>query len=192
MLSTLFGAQLRRFTFGIGKALSRSGVSPNTVTVLGLLLNALVAVVLASGSFLVGGFLVLLAGMFDMLDGAVARAGGKVSVFGGFLDSTLDRYSEAVLFLGLLVYFTRASDSVAVVLIYITMVGSIMTSYARARAEASGLKNDSGLFQRTERVVLLGLCLIFQAPLLALWTLSIGTNLTAAYRVYAVYKAAHV
>ncbi len=192
MLSTLFGAQFRRFTFGIGKALSRSGVSPNTVTVLGLLLNALVAVVLASGSFLVGGFLVLLAGMFDMLDGAVARAGGKVSVFGGFLDSTLDRYSEAVLFLGLLVYFTRASDSVAVVLIYITMVGSIMTSYARARAEASGLKNDSGLFQRTERVVLLGLCLIFQAPLLALWTLSIGTNLTAAYRVYAVYKAAHV
>lgn len=192
MLSTLFGAQFRRFTFGIGKALSRSGVSPNTVTVLGLLLNALVALVLASGSFLVGGFLVLLAGMFDMLDGAVARAGGKVSVFGGFLDSTLDRYSEAVLFLGLLVYFTRASDSVAVVLIYITMVGSIMTSYARARAEASGLKNDSGLFQRTERVVLLGLCLIFQAPLLALWTLSIGTNLTAAYRVYAVYKAAHV
>jgi len=192
VLSTLFGAQFRRFTFGIGKALSRSGVSPNTVTVLGLLLNALVALVLASGSFLVGGFLVLLAGMFDMLDGAVARAGGKVSVFGGFLDSTLDRYSEAVLFLGLLVYFTRASDSVAVVLIYITMVGSIMTSYARARAEASGLKNDSGLFQRTERVVLLGLCLIFQAPLLALWTLSIGTNLTAAYRVYAVYKAAHV
>lgn len=189
MLSNLFGARFRQYTYGIGKVLARTGISPNTVTVIGLLLNAVVAVVLASGNFVLGGLLALLAGAFDSLDGAVARAGGKVSVFGGFLDSTLDRYSEAVLLLGLLVYFTRADDSLAVALVYITMVGSIMTSYTRARAEAAGLKNESGVFQRTERVILLGALLLLGRPLLAMWILAIGTNITAAYRVYAVRRA---
>lgn len=189
MLSALFGAPVRRFTLEIGRRLARTGVSPNVLTVIGLLLNTLVALILGSGHFILGGAMTLLAGGFDMLDGAVARAGNRVSVFGGFLDSTLDRYSEAVLMFGLLIYFLQAHNSTAIALIYVTMVGSIMTSYTRARAEAAGLKNDSGFFQRTERVVLLGALLLLQRPIVALWILAIGTNLTAAYRVYAVYRA---
>ncbi len=175
----------------IGQRLVKTGITPNMLTVSGLVLNALVAIVLGSGHFFFGGILTLIAGIFDMLDGAVARAGNKVSTFGGFLDSTLDRYSEAVLLFGLMVHFLIVADPVAVALIYATMVGSILTSYARARAEAAGLKNESGLFQRPERVILLGALLIFQIPVVALWILAVGSNLTAIYRVYAAYRQTH-
>lgn len=190
MLSSAFGAQVRRYTLRLGAQLDRVGVSPNALTFLGLLLSALTGLVLARGSFALGGLLTLLAGSFDMLDGAVARAGGKMSVFGGFLDSTVDRYSEAVLLFGLLVHFTGAGDSTAVGLIYITTVGSLMISYTRARAEGLGLKNEVGLLARPERVVILGLSLLFGRPELALWLLAIGTNVTAAQRVYHVYRSA--
>lgn len=188
MLSTLFGARVRQFTIALGRPLVRAGISPNMVTVSGLLFNAFVAIVLAGGHYFWGGVLTLLAGVFDMLDGAVARAGNKVSVFGGFLDSTLDRYSEAVLLFGLLYHFQQIDNTTATALVYITFVGSIMTSYTRARSEAAGLTNDAGFFQRTERVVLLGVCLLFRIPVAALWILAIGTNLTALYRVYTVYR----
>ena len=192
MLSTLFGSRVRELFLGVGRTLARTGVSPNTITVTGLLLNGLVAIVLSGGYYFVGGLLTLIAGMFDMLDGAVARAGKRVSVFGGFLDSTVDRYSEAVLFLGLLVHFLRNSNSTAVILIYVTIVGSLMISYARARAEAAGLKNEAGLFARPERVVLLGALLVFNRPLWALWILAVGTNLTAVQRIYHVYRTTGV
>ncbi|MDQ3855809.1 MAG: CDP-alcohol phosphatidyltransferase family protein [Chloroflexota bacterium] len=188
MLSSLFGSQFRRAMLGFGRVLAGTGISPNTITWTGLVLNAVVGLILASGSLVFGGLMTLVAGLFDMLDGAVARAGGRASVFGSFLDSTLDRYSEALLLLGLLVYFARDHNTLAMFLVYATMVGSIMTSYTRARAEAVGLKNDAGLFQRTERVVLLGLLLVFRLPVLAVWVLAVCTNLTAAYRVYAVYR----
>lgn len=172
----------------VGGILDKAGISPNTLTVIGVFLSAVVAVVLGTGSFIAGGFLTLAAGVFDMLDGAVARAGNRVSTFGGFLDSTLDRYSEAVLLFGLLIYFLRVDNDLACALIYAAIVGSILTSYARARAEASGIKNDAGFFQRTERVILLGVLLIFHIPMVALWILAVGSNLTALYRIYAVYR----
>lgn len=190
MLSTLFGKRVREWVFGLGRSLDRAGISPNTVTVVGLLLNAVVGWVLAGGNYVAGGLLVLFAGSFDMLDGAVARAGDKVSRFGGFLDSTLDRYSEAVLLLGLVVHFLRTGDQTAVVLCYVTVVGSLMISYARARSEALGLKNEAGLLARPERVVILGAGLLLGRPVIALWALAILANLTAAQRVYHVYKAA--
>ena len=188
MLSTLLGPQVRRWVLGLGRGLNSFGVSPNAVTVAGLLLNAYVGWVLAGGDYFVGGILTLLAGSFDMLDGAVARAGNKVSKYGSFLDSTLDRYSEAVLLLGLLVHFLRRGNDTAVVLIYVTVVGSLMISYTRARSESLGVKNEAGLFARPERVVLLGALLILGYPVWALWILAVGTNLTAAQRVYHVYK----
>ncbi len=172
----------------VGGILHKRGVSPNTVTVVGLLLNALVAVVLSGGNYVLGGVLTLVAGSFDMLDGAVARAGNRVSRFGGFLDSTLDRYSEAVMLLGLLVHFLRIDSPTNVFLIYVTAVGSLMISYTRARAEAAGIRNEVGLFARPERVILLGVCLLFGKPEVALWILAVGTNVTAAQRVYHVYR----
>lgn len=170
----------------------RYGVSPNALTVSGFLLSAFVAWVLSGGNYLAGGLLTLFAGSFDMLDGAVARAGNRVSVFGGFLDSTLDRYSEAVLLLGLVVHFLRIGNDTAVVLTYLTIIGSLMISYTRARSEAAGLKNESGLLARPERVVLLGVLLVLGAPVIALWILAVLTNFTAAQRVYHVYKATGV
>lgn len=189
MLSALLGPAARRWALRVGRSLHRSGVSPNALTVTGFLLSAFVAWVLSGGNYLAGGLLILFAGSFDMLDGAVARAGNRVSVFGGFLDSTLDRYSEAVLLLGLLVHFLRVGNDTAVVLTYITIIGSLMISYTRARSEAAGLKNESGLLARPERVVLLGVLLVLGAPVVALWILAVLSNFTAAQRVYHVYKA---
>ncbi|MDP9351827.1 MAG: CDP-alcohol phosphatidyltransferase family protein [Chloroflexota bacterium] len=192
MLSTLLGPVARRWALRVGRSLHRYGVSPNALTVSGFLLSAFVAWVLSGGNYLAGGLLTLFAGSFDMLDGAVARAGNRVSVFGGFLDSTLDRYSEAVLLLGLVVHFLRTGNDTAVVLTYLTIIGSLMISYTRARSEAAGLKNESGLLARPERVVLLGVLLVLGAPVIALWILAVLTNFTAAQRVYHVYKATGV
>ena len=189
MLSSIFGPLIRGYTLRLGKVLYRTGISPNAVTVTGLFLNALVALVLAGGYYTTGGICVWLAGSFDMLDGAIARAGNKVTRFGSFLDSTFDRYSEAVLLLGLLWHFLQTGNDTAAMLTYITFVGSIMISYTRARSEALGVRNETGLFARTERVVILGALLIIRQPVLALWILAIGTNLTAAQRVYHVYRA---
>lgn len=189
MLSTMLGPFARRWALRVGYTLHRSGVSPNALTVTGFLLSLFVAWVLSGGHYFLGGLLILFAGSFDMLDGAVARAGDRVSVFGGFLDSTLDRYSEAVLLLGLIVHFLRTGNDAAVALTYVTIIGSLMISYTRARSEAVGLKNESGLLARPERVVLLGVLLVFGVPVVALWILAIGTNLTAAQRVYHVYRA---
>jgi len=189
VLSSIFGPLIRGYTLRLGKVLYRTGISPNAVTITGLFLNALVALVLAGGYYTTGGICVWLAGSFDMLDGAIARAGNKVTRFGSFLDSTLDRYSEAVLLLGLLWHFLQSGNDTAAMLTYITFVGSIMISYTRARSEALGVRNETGLFARTERVVILGALLIIRQPVLALWILAIGTNLTAAQRVYHVYRA---
>lgn len=188
-MSTLVGEWVRIRLRRVGLVAARTRLSPNAFTVLGLLLNIVVAVVIGSGNLVLGGILALAAGAFDMLDGAVARVTNRITRFGGFLDSTLDRYSEAVVYAGLLVYILRTgADSVAIMLIYATMVGSLMVSYARARAEAGGLSAEVGLLARPERVILLALFLIVQRPVWALWALAILTNLTTAQRIFHVWQ----
>lgn len=189
MISTLVGDWVRVKLRQVGLVVARTHLSPNAFTVLGLALNILVAVVIGTGNLMLGGVLALLAGAFDMVDGAVARVTNRISRFGGFLDSTLDRYSEAVLYFGLLVYVLRSGESqTAVLLIYATVVGSLMVSYARARAEAAGLTAQVGLFARPERVILLAIFLIVQRPLWALWPLAVLTNLTTAQRILHVWQ----
>jgi CDP-diacylglycerol--glycerol-3-phosphate 3-phosphatidyltransferase len=104
VISELIGARIRNSTLRLGEALSRWGLTPNLLTGIGLVLNLIVAAVIARGSLWAGGALLLLASGFDMLDGAVARASGTVTKFGGFLDSTIDRYSESLVYGGVLVY----------------------------------------------------------------------------------------
>ena len=189
MFSTLWGNWVRGHLQNVGLVLARTNLSPNWFTVVGLLLNMIVAAVLASGNLVLGGVLMLGAGAFDMLDGAVARATQQITRFGGFLDSTLDRYSEAVIYFGLLVYFERVhTDHTAVLLIYAAAVGSLMVSYARARAEAAGVKAEVGLFARPERVVLLAVFLLFQQPVWALAILAVLTNATALQRIRHVWR----
>jgi CDP-diacylglycerol--glycerol-3-phosphate 3-phosphatidyltransferase len=174
---------------GVGRALARLGISPNMATLIGFGLNVIVAVVLASGYPRIAGVALLFASAFDMVDGAIARSTGQTTTFGGFLDSTVDRYSEIVVYIGLLVWLnTTDNDHLGSLLVLVSATGALMISYARARAEAIGYKASVGLVARPERVVLLGLCLIFNVPMVALWILAFATHLTAVWRMIHVWR----
>ena len=167
---------------------AKTGISPNIVTALGLLVALVTAWVLSTGHFFLGGFLVLGSGAFDMLDGAVARISGRSTRFGAILDSTFDRLSEAALFLGLLAYYANQGSFQEVVLVGAALVGSMMTSYVRARAEVLGLKCEVGLFTRPERVILLAIGLIFNQMLVILWIIAVLSNLVAWQRLFYVWQ----
>ncbi|MCD5413374.1 MAG: CDP-alcohol phosphatidyltransferase family protein [Dehalococcoidia bacterium] len=193
MISKLRPGLGRLLTEPIVRLIARTGISPNALTITGFLLNALVAGVLAGGYLFLGGFLVLFAGWFDMLDGALARISGKSTRFGTLLDSTVDRFSEAVVFLGLLVFYLAQGATLEILLIYFTIVGSIMVSYVRARAEGLGLRSEVGLFARPERVILLALGLLPSrispvALLVVLWILAVGTMITVLHRLIHTWR----
>jgi CDP-diacylglycerol--glycerol-3-phosphate 3-phosphatidyltransferase len=174
---------------GIGRFFAGIGMTANMATLAGLALNTFVAVIIAFGWPLAGGILLLVASAFDMVDGAIARATGSVSKFGGFLDSTLDRYSEVVVYVGLLIWLNRTGDDhVGSLLILIATSGALLVSYARAKAEEIGYKASVGLVARPERVVLLALALIIGQPLWALWILAVATHLTAVTRIVHVWR----
>lgn len=191
MLSKSFEAKVRVWTQQVvGRVLGRSGISPNVLTALGLLATTAVTLTLAQGYLRLGGLLVLVTSAFDMLDGALARATDRKSTFGAFLDSTVDRYAEALIFLGLLLFYQRQPDAQwATSLIYLTIVGSLMVSYTRAKAEALGYDCKVGLLGRPERIMLLafGLFVVSWLPF-ALAVLAIFTNFTAAQRVFHVWQ----
>lgn len=191
MISGPIGERVRGSLLTIGRWLARLGLSANALTVIGLLLNVGVAAVIAAGHPRWGGALLLLASAFDMFDGAVARASGTITSFGGFLDSTLDRYSEAVVLGGVLIYLLGTGDAkLGAVLVFIATVGALLISYARARAEAAGFTAAVGLVARPERVVLLAICLMAGRPLWALWVLAVTTHLTALTRILHVRRIA--
>lgn len=189
MISELIGERIRGYTLRIGEILARSGLTPNALTAIGLALNILVAAVIAAGHIVPGGILLLIASGFDMLDGAVARATGTVTRFGGFLDSTIDRYSEAVVLGGVLVYVLGTDDYwLGALLVFTATIGSIMISYARARAEAAGWKASVGLLARPERVVVLAIGLLTGYVIAALWILAVGTQATVVTRMAHVWR----
>jgi CDP-diacylglycerol--glycerol-3-phosphate 3-phosphatidyltransferase len=188
MLSDIVRKYARVFLEPMARFISWTGLSPNVVTVIGFVLMIGVAFVLAGGHFLVGGILITAFALFDAVDGTLARMMGRTSRFGAFLDSTLDRFSEAVMFLGLFIYYVGQDQSLELILIYATVVGSLMVSYARARAEGIGVPIKDGLFTRFERVFLLVVGLIFNQLTIVLWLLAIFTNLTAVQRMYVVWR----
>lgn len=167
---------------------SSLGVSPNVITMVGFFLMVGIAVVLAQGYLFWGGILIIIVGLFDAMDGTLARMVGRTSRFGAFLDSTLDRYSEAVIFLGLFIYLSGQNQRLELILIYATMVGSLMVSYARARAEGIGIPLKDGLFTRFERVFLLVVGLLFNQLVIVLWILAVFSNFTALQRMYLVWR----
>ncbi len=178
----------------VGRVVAKTRVKPNYLTISGFLMNIFVAWVISQGYFLLGGSLILVAGIFDLLDGAVARYTNRVTKFGALLDSTLDRWSDAVLLFGLLWYFAWQPDqdtSLEMILIFAAIVGFLLVSYVRARAEGLGLDADVGIMRRTQRILILsmGLMLSTFEPILlvALWILAIGSNLTAAHRLIYVW-----
>ena len=183
----------RIFLEPLARFINARGISPNVVTVAGFVMMVGVAFVLAWGYLFWGGVLIMAVGLFDAIDGTLARMTKRTSRFGAFLDSTLDRLSEAVIFLGLFIYFIGQNQQLELILIYATVVGSLMVSYARARAEGIGIPLKDGLFTRFERVFLLVIGLLFAqlfTPLLTivLWSLAIFSNLTAIQRMYLVWR----
>jgi CDP-diacylglycerol--glycerol-3-phosphate 3-phosphatidyltransferase len=188
----LFNAKIqawgRRVAEAVVAPLAALGVTPNMVTIAGLFLNAGVALVLASGRLQLGGALLLVAGAFDMLDGALARRTGKPSTFGAFLDSTLDRYSEAIILLGLIYAETQQGHTLEVMLLGALLTGSFLISYTRARAEGLGLECKVGLLPRPERIIILAAGLIFGLFTPVLIALAALTNLTAVQRMVHVWR----
>ncbi len=203
MFSRRIQQRVRQFVTSIMRPLARLGITPNTLTLLGLLLSCFTAVVIAQGSLFIGGLLVLFAGIFDMFDGALARAQNAASTFGAFFDSTLDRYSESIILFGLLWYalHTQALQDSFLIrwppgneqawmisLIYIAVVGSLMVSYAKARAEGLGLECKTGLLARPERVVILAIGLITGTGIWAVLLLAIFSNVTAVERIAYIWR----
>jgi CDP-diacylglycerol---glycerol-3-phosphate 3-phosphatidyltransferase len=196
-VGVVFGAMINRIVGWL--ALSR--IHPNALTFIGLLINIWAAWLFAQAGtaadpradFRWAGIVVICAGLFDMVDGRVARATSQVTRFGGFFDSVMDRYSDLALFVGLLVYYARINRFFYIVLTAIVMTGSVMVSYTRARAENSIPKCKVGFLERPERIVLiiLGALTFRMAPVL--WVIAIFSNLTVAHRmIYTWQQATHL
>jgi CDP-diacylglycerol--glycerol-3-phosphate 3-phosphatidyltransferase len=189
--------QLKRLARQLGLPLARAlvarGVSANALTVLGFLLNVGVAVLLAHGWLLLGGALLLLVNALDFLDGTVARLSGTAGPLGAFLDSVLDRYSEAVVYVGLAFWFGAQGQPLLAVLAMAALVGSFMVSYTRARAEGLGYHGEVGWAPRPERIVALGGGLVLQALLPALPVLPAVLALITLLTNWTAYqRARHV
>jgi CDP-diacylglycerol---glycerol-3-phosphate 3-phosphatidyltransferase len=165
-------------------------VNPNLLTAVGLFINVVAAYLFAFGYFRWAGLTIVVAAIFDLTDGPVARLGKRVTPFGGFLDSVLDRYSDLLLLTGLLVYYSRGSRFWYVVLVAVAMIGAIMTSYARARAENVIPSCKVGFLERPERIVLLIIGALFNRVAAVLWVIVVFSNLTVLHRIIYTYREA--
>ncbi|TMD37056.1 MAG: CDP-alcohol phosphatidyltransferase family protein [Chloroflexi bacterium] len=192
MFTTRFEAWVRRHAESLMAALGRMPVTPNQITVLGTALTFVAAVLTAGGHLRWGGVVLAFAGTFDILDGALARSTKRSYPYGAFLDSTLDRYSEGAMYIGLVAYFVGAGGPLERWLVLATvtaLAGSFLVSYVRARAQSLGFTCETGLFARPERVVMTVIGLIFGGVVLAavVFLLAILTNLTALQRIREVW-----
>ncbi len=170
--------------------LLRIGLTPNIVTVSGLLLSSGVAVLIGFGHITFAGLLLLIAAPLDAIDGSMARLKNNVTKFGAFLDSVVDRYSELVVLGGLLVYYLNRQNITAAILVFVAAGGSVLVSYTKARAEALGFNAKVGILTRVERMIILTICLIFNIPIIGLWILAVLANVTAIQRILFVKKQA--
>ena len=184
--------------------LAQLGVTPNMLTGIGLLLSIVTALVIAQGHFLAGGLLVLFAGIFDMFDGAMARVRNAATIFGAFFDSTLDRYSESIILFGLLFFALQQpglqnvfwpaphEQTWMITFIFLAMVGSLMVSYTKARAEGLGVECKTGLLARPERVIILAIGLLTGDTGILVWALAflaVFSHVTAVERIISVWRS---
>lgn len=167
----------------IVRGLALAKIHPNVLTFVGLLINIYAAVLLAQGRFLIAGLVIIGAGIFDMVDGRVARETNQVTRFGGFFDSVLDRYSDLALLMGLLVYYANIGRNFYVVLTAVVMTASVMISYARSRAENTIPKCKVGFLERPERIVLLIIGALFDRMAPVLWIIAVLGNITVIHRM---------
>ena len=175
----------------IGRFLNRLGLTPITVTILGVVGSALAAFFIARGQITIGGIVMLIAWPIDALDGTMARLRGEASDWGAFVDSVSDRYSELIILGALLYYFAMHNEHVAEVVTFAAAAGSILVSYVKARAEAQSFSAREGLLTRAERYLVLGPSLLFNIPIIGVWIVAVLANFTALQRIWSVRTQAH-
>lgn len=165
----------------------RVNVNPNIITVTGFLITTLAAATLPQ-NLLIGGVLILCGGFFDMLDGVIARVNMRATNFGAFLDSVLDRYSDAFVLLGFSWYFLKNNMITGIFLCFGTLIGALIISYAKARAEGLGEDCQTGLMERPERVLLMAFAALTGWVSLIMWIMLVLTHITVIQRIYHVWK----
>jgi CDP-diacylglycerol--glycerol-3-phosphate 3-phosphatidyltransferase len=183
MITRSIGAASRWLLDKIVDAIAATGVNPNVLTAFGMVVNLWAAVLFATGMFRTAAAVIFLAGFLDMLDGQVARREKRVTAFGAFFDSTLDRYSDMALYMGLLVYYAVNARASYVILAAVATAGSVMVSYTRARAESLIPTCKVGFMERPERLVLLILGGTFDRMAPALWVISLVSTITVIHRI---------
>ncbi len=175
----------------IAAFLNRLGIMPNTMTLLGLAGNAIGALLLSQGEMTLGGILILAMGPVDALDGTMARLRGMAGHFGAFVDSVTDRYSELVIFAGLLYYYANRGDKLSAMAVFAAAAGSVLVSYVRSRGQSLGWDTKVGLLTRMERYLVIAPTLILNVPLIGIWVTAIFANITALQRIIDVRRQAY-
>ncbi|MGE5602399.1 MAG: CDP-alcohol phosphatidyltransferase family protein [Nitrososphaerales archaeon] len=189
MFTNLARTLSARLVEPVARFLGSLGLTPNAVTVLGFFLTVLVAVVLASGRLLLAGILLIFTLAFDAVDGTLARVSGQTTRFGAFLDSTLDRWAEVVLFVAITWVMLQSNDQLGVMLSIVALGMSLLVSYTRARAEGIGLQCKEGLLTRFERLVILIAGLVFGQLTWALALIALLAGVTAVQRILVTWRA---
>jgi len=188
MFTRAIGTGSRWLLEKIVDAIAATGINPNVLTAFGLVVNLWAAVMFATGMFRSAAAIIFFAGFLDMLDGQVARREKRVTAFGAFFDSTLDRYSDMALYMGLLVYYAVAGRASYVILAAVATAGSVMVSYARARAESLIPTCKVGFMERPERIVLIIIGALFNRMGAVLWVIAVLSTITVVHRVRHTYQ----
>src|SRR2546427_2981540 len=193
--TSAFGRTCGRLLYAIVNRMALARISPNVLTFMGLVINVVAALLFgyATGEtqrrmFFYAGLVVFAAGFFDLVDGRVARASNQVTRFGGFFDSVVDRYSDAALFFGLLVFYARGNRFFYVVLTALVMISAIMVSYTRARAESLIGSCKVGFMERPERLVLIIIGALANRMAPVLWVIAVLSTITVIHRMYYTWQ----
>jgi CDP-diacylglycerol--glycerol-3-phosphate 3-phosphatidyltransferase len=188
MIGDKIGHRLDPYLYPVLKIFLGGRGNPNYFTLIGFLATLVASLLILSGFWLLAGLAIILSGLFDLFDGVIARKLGKVTALGGFLDSVLDRYSDLLLLISLLVYYLRKEDPGLVILTSFVSMGTILIPYVRAKAEALQVSCTVGLMERAERIILLSIGALFQWMEPVLWILAVLTHFTVLQRIYYVWK----
>lgn len=182
--------RFKGITDPIGAFLNRIGLMPNTITILGVAGNFIGAYFLAQGQMTIGGFIILVMGLIDALDGTMARLRGMSGQFGAFVDSVSDRYSELIIFAGLIYYYTQQGDNLTTMVTYFAAAGSVLVSYVRSRGQSLNWDTKVGILTRLERYLVLAPTLILNIPEIGVWIIAVLANFTALQRILDVRRQA--
>jgi CDP-diacylglycerol--glycerol-3-phosphate 3-phosphatidyltransferase len=192
MIGNKIGHRLDPYLYYILKLFSGEHGNPNFFTLMGFFATLAASFLIIKGLWFLAGLAIILSGLFDLFDGVVARKFGKVTAFGSFLDSVLDRYSDLLLLLAILIHYLIKEDSDLVILTSFVSMGTVLIPYVRAKAEALEVPCTIGLMERAERIILLSIGALFQWMEPVLWILAILTHFTVLQRIYYVWKKLRV